>query len=146
VHTACKVDVDNGTLLIGQLKLGCGSYIHCKNYIKIGYGVIVGPYAIIMDDDGHIVENDNYTSNKGKPIIIEDNVWIGARSFILKGVTIGKGSVIAAGSVVTKDVPANCLAGGVLARILKENIEWRDFKKNGYLIVVIYQIAMARFS
>lgn len=126
VHTACKVRVNKGTLLIDHMKLGCGCYLNCTNYIKIGCGVIVGPYTIIMDGDGHVVEGDNYIGENRKPIIIEDNVWIGTRSVILKGVTIGKGSVIAAGSVVTKDVPANCLAGGVPARILKENIKWRD--------------------
>lgn len=129
VHTACKVNVDKGTLLIDQMKLGCGCYLLCTNYIKIGCGVIVGPYTIIMDEDGHVVADGNCIGKDSKPIIIEDNVWIGARSIILKGVTIGKGSVIAAGSVVTKDVPANCLAGGVPARILKENINWKDPKK-----------------
>lgn len=126
VHTACKVSVSSGTLSIDEMKLGCGSYIHCCNYIRIGRGVIVGPYTIIMDGDGHILKDDDYTSEDNKPIIVEDNVWIGTRSVILKGVIIGKGSVIAAGSVVTKDVPANCLAGGVPARILKENIRWGD--------------------
>lgn len=126
VHTACKVSISNGTLLIDHMKLGCGCYLNCTNYIKIGYGVIVGPYTIIMDEDGHVLEDGNYLSGNSKPIIIGDYVWIGTRSVILKGVTIGKGSVIAAGSVVIKDVPANCLAGGVPARILKENIKWRD--------------------
>ena len=59
-----------------------------------------------------------------KAITIEDDVWIGFNATILKGVTIGNNSIVAAGSVVTKDIPANCLAGGNPARIIKENCNW----------------------
>lgn len=127
VHTDCKVSVkENSTLSIGSLKLGEGSFLDCQKHIKVGFDVIVGPYTTIMDGSRHVIRHENYTSDKNKPIIIEDHVWIGTRCIILGGVTIGKGAVIAAGSVVTKDVPANCLAGGVPARIIKENIEWSD--------------------
>lgn len=127
VHTACKVSINGGTLLIDSLKIGHECFLGCKKYIKVGHRVIVGPYTIIMDNDGHKVVGDHIIEgDHAKPIIIEDNVWIGARSTILKGVTIGKNSVVAAGSIVTKDVPANCLVGGVPARILKANINWKD--------------------
>jgi acetyltransferase-like isoleucine patch superfamily enzyme len=59
-----------------------------------------------------------------QPIIIGNHVWVGMNATILKGVTIGDGAIIAAGSIVTKDVKANTLVGGVPARILKENVEW----------------------
>lgn len=55
-----------------------------------------------------------------KPVIIEDNVWVGAGSIILPGVTIGKGSVIAAGSVVTRDVPKHTVVAGVPAKVVKQ--------------------------
>jgi len=58
-----------------------------------------------------------------KPVVIEDDVWIAARSIILPGVTIGKGAVIAAGAVVTKDVPPYTVVGGVPARKIKLRIE-----------------------
>lgn len=61
---------------------------------------------------------------KTAPIQIGNHVWIGARAIILKGVTIGDGVVVAAGAVVTKDVPPNTLVGGVPAKIIKENISW----------------------
>lgn len=54
------------------------------------------------------------------PIVIGDRAWIGANATILTGVTIGENAVVAAGSVVTKDVPANCLVGGVPAKVIKE--------------------------
>ena len=59
------------------------------------------------------------------PITIGENVWIGCRALILKGVTIGDGAVVAAGAVVTKDVPANCVVAGNPAKIIKENVVWQ---------------------
>ena len=58
-------------------------------------------------------------------IAIGNHVWIGCKSTILKGVTIGDGSVIAAGSLVNRNVPAHVLVGGVPAKILKENVDWK---------------------
>jgi acetyltransferase-like isoleucine patch superfamily enzyme len=59
-----------------------------------------------------------------QPIHIGNHVWIGMNVTILKGVQIGDGAIIAAGAVVTRNIPARCLAGGVPARVLKENITW----------------------
>ena len=63
---------------------------------------------------------DDPRSGKCKPIIIEDNVWLGINSSVLKGVTIGKNSVIGAGSVVTKNIPANVIAAGNPCRVIKK--------------------------
>ena len=60
-----------------------------------------------------------------KPIKIGNHVWIGQRATVLKGVTIGDGAVIAAGSIVTRDVPPHSLVGGIPAKVLKENVEWK---------------------
>lgn len=59
------------------------------------------------------------------PISIGDHVWIGARSTILKGVSIGDGAVVAAGSLVTRDVPPGALVGGSPARMVRPKVEWR---------------------
>ena len=59
------------------------------------------------------------------PIKIGNHVWIGQGATILKGVTIGNNSIIAAGAIVTKDIPANCIAAGVPARVIKEDVNWK---------------------
>lgn len=85
--------------------------ISCREKITIGKNVMVGPYTTFYDCD-HVYRTENDMSSAGyktAPVTIGDNVWIGAQVSILKGVTIGEGSVIAAGSIVNKDVPANSI-------------------------------------
>lgn len=104
-----------------------------KERITIGNYVNIGGDCIIMDSDAHnldwrvrdsgemfapVVSMDNHTA-KCAPIVIKDHVLIGAKSIILKGVTIGEGSVIGAGSVVVKDIPANCIAAGNPCKVIK---------------------------
>lgn len=80
--------------------------------------------TVIRDNDGgkHRILSENYENSK--PIVINNHVWIGENSVILKGVTIGEGAVIAASSVVTKDIPPHCIAAGSPAKVIKENIDW----------------------
>lgn len=110
-----------------ELNLGSGFFnsnikIRCHKKISIGNDVAISHDVTIMDSDAHsIVGKDN----EPQSIIIEDHVWIGTRATILKGVSIGKGSIVAAGSVVTNNVPERTLVAGVPARIIKENILWK---------------------
>ena len=92
---------------IGGLKIG--------NYVSIGHGTSIVTSNHIYSGERNIKESGLSYS----PVNINDNVWIGAKSTILSGVTIGSGSVIAAGAVVTKDVPENVVVAGVPAKILK---------------------------
>lgn len=73
-----------------------------------------------MDTDYHCIEGSVAT----KPTIIGDHVWIGNKAVILKGVTIGQGAVVAAGAVVSRDVPAHTLVAGVPAKPIKRNVKW----------------------
>lgn len=92
--------------------------------ITIGNNVLIGPNVTLSSAthnvDYHIRNKDDEMDIMGAPIVIEDYVWIGANVVVLPGVTIGKHSVIAAGSVVTKDIPADCIAGGVPAKVIKK--------------------------
>jgi acetyltransferase-like isoleucine patch superfamily enzyme len=92
--------------------------------ISIGAGTIVGPDCVIVDSDFHAMwppearqTSPDFASDAD--VVIGRHVWIGMRSIVLKGVTIGDGAVIAAGSVVTRDVAENVLAGGVPARTIR---------------------------
>ena len=90
---------------------GVNCIISCREKITVGDNVMTGPFITIYDND-HVYETDGLMTRSGyktSPITIGNNVWIGAHAIILRGVTIGDGSVIAAGSIVNKDVPANTI-------------------------------------
>ena len=88
--------------------------------VQIGDDVMIGPHTLITTV-GHPLSPQGRKEKHGvcRPVTIGNNVWIGGNCTILPGVKIGNHSVIAAGAVVTKDVPDNCVAGGVPARIIK---------------------------
>ena len=111
-----KLILDGG-FVNSDVKIRCFEQIHISEGVKIAHDVT------IMDGDGHTIEREDYVAHQ--PIFIGKNVWIGTKSIILKGVTIGEGAIVAAGSVVTRDVPPHSLAAGNPARVIKENISWR---------------------
>lgn len=98
--------------------INTGTIITARHLIKIGDNCQIANQVIMMDNDFHGVDNRDATPIK-ESIIIENNVWLATRVMVLKGVTIGEGSVIAAGAVVTKDIPPYSLAGGVPAKIIR---------------------------
>ena len=97
-----------------------------KESILIGDNVKIGSDCILLDTDAHNLDykirrdrsRDSVTA-KSKPIIIENDVLIGTRCIILKGVTIGARSVIGSGSIVTKSIPADCIAAGNPCKVIK---------------------------
>lgn len=101
-----------------------GTVIHSRDSVIIGDNCMFGPGVVILDNDSHNISIDPVVRRTGKiaesPVVIGNNVWIGMRSIIMKGVRIGDNSIIAAGSVVTKDVPSNQLFGGNPASFLKK--------------------------
>lgn len=106
-------------LQIGDYTRINGVHIAAKSSIIIGKNVRIGPYTIIMDSDFHDIQ-EHSVEGKSEPIVIGDNTWIASRAIILKGVTIGEGCVIAAGAVVTKNVPPHSMVAGVPAVVVKE--------------------------
>lgn len=108
-----------------NLHIGKNVFINCCCHFQDQGGITIGDGSLI---GSHVVlATINHEQNPGKrgdnlpaPIHIGKNVWIGSRSVILPGVTIGDGAIVAAGTVVTKDVPANKVVGGVPAKVIKE--------------------------
>lgn len=90
-------------------------------HISIGSHCLIGDMTSIYDCDFHEVDPSKRGTGAGTiaPVVIGDNVWIGSRVLILRGVSIGDNSVIGAGSTVTKSIPANCLAAGSPARVIR---------------------------
>ncbi len=86
--------------------------------ISIEDNVLIAPKVSLLSE-GHPMEPKNRQSLTVAPIHIKKNVWIGANATILQGVTIGENSIIAAGAVVSKDVPDNVIAGGIPAKVIK---------------------------
>lgn len=103
-------------LMIGDSCSFSGVSIWCFESIRLGNNVRVGANVTIMDGDAH--QNDP-RAGANKAVVIEDNVWLGTSVTILKGVHIGRNSLIGAGSVVTSDVPDNSVAAGNPCRVIK---------------------------
>lgn len=93
-----------------------GTVIGCAKHIRIGNNVRCGANTLITDSDWHF--DDDRTSNDAE-IVIEENVWLGYGVRVLKGVHIGKNSLIGACSVVTKDIPDNVVAAGNPCKVIK---------------------------
>ncbi len=109
----------------GQIKIGdyClispGVRISAARSIHIGDNVMFAANVYVSDSDWHGIYNRIRPFRCTKPVVIENNVWLGESVIVNKGVTIGENSVIGAGSVVTKNIPANSIAAGNPARVIK---------------------------
>lgn len=108
-----------------NIRVGARVFINqnCTFYsladIVIGDDVMIGPNVSLITSEHPVAPSQRRARLLGKPITIEKGVWIAAGATIIGGVTIGENSVVAAGSVVTRDVPANTLVGGNPARIIR---------------------------
>ena len=129
VYAGSRINVNVGA----KLSLGSGYMNHdcvidCFDSISIGHHVVISERVVLRDSDNHSIQNAGNTASdnspKTAPIVIGDHVWMGMNVTVLKGVTIGEGAIVAAGSVVNKDVPPHCLVGGVPARVIKTDVSW----------------------
>lgn len=107
-------------LTLGSSFINSDCKIRCHHSIVIGDGCAISHDVTIMDSDAHAINGEISHGD----VVIGNHVWIGTRVVILNGVSVGEGAVVAAGSVVNKDVPPRSLVGGVPARILREDISW----------------------
>ncbi len=110
------------TLILGDGFINSDCKIRCHQSISIGDGCAISHDFTVMDSNAHMLNGSRGTA----PVVIGDHVWIGTRVTVLPGVVIGDGAVVAAGTLVTKDVPAGALVGGVPAKIIREHVEWEQ--------------------
>jgi len=125
----------------GEIKIGDNCYVGESSKIRSGESIVIGHNVLIshnvniMDNSAHEIDhieraeaylsllNNGFPSTKGSiktsPIIIKDHVWVNFNAIILSGVTVGEGSIIAAGAIVTKDIPPFVLAAGIPAKVIK---------------------------
>lgn len=140
----CKITFESkeGRVVVGDNSFIGGSNLICRNKIVIENNVFIAWGSCVYDHNSHSLDfrdrekdiiqqlrdyrlGQNFIANKNwsvvdsKPILIKSNAWIGMNCIILKGVTIGEGAIVGAGSVVTKDVPEWTVVGGNPARIIK---------------------------
>lgn len=102
--------------------IGAFAYIGAAGGIRIGKNVMMGPRVSLLAEQHNIERTDVPMKDQGtsrKGIVIENDVWLGANCCVLDGVTVGTGAVIAAGAVVSKDVPPFAIVGGVPAKIIR---------------------------
>ncbi len=124
--TSLKTLSNTSRIMIGErVGLNGTSITSRSRSVQIGDDVMIAANVCIMDSDFHVIfPPEGRLTNPGyefdQDIVIHKNVWIGTRSIILKGVSIGENSVIAAGSVVTKSIPPNVVAGGVPAKVIRK--------------------------
>jgi len=138
----CTINMGDCHIDIGdRVMINDGTTFFCVNGISIGNDVMISWGCTLIDNNSHSIisserlkdtvvarqeyeagtlgNNTDWSTVKNAPIIIKDKAWIGFNSIIMKGVTIGEGAVIGAGSVVTKDVPDYAVVGGNPATVIK---------------------------
>ena len=115
-HECILQTSSNGKITIGNYCGFSGVSIVSSIGVEIGNNVMCGANVMIGDRNDH---EDKYPQYPPAKIVIQDNVWIGMNCVVMKGVVIGENSIIGANSIVTKDIPANCIAAGNPCRVIK---------------------------
>lgn len=124
VNRRCIISTTRETAVvkIGDNSRFSGTVIRSAERVEIGRGVLCGANVLILDFDGHGVDPAARHHNPrvvSKPVVIEDNVWLGINTVVLKGVRIGRNAVVGANSLVVKDIPPDTVAGGNPCKVLK---------------------------
>ena len=125
----CHISIGDGTIINYNVT------ILDTNHVTIGEDVFIAPGVVISAATHPLNAERRVTRHfQSHPVMIKDRAWIGANATILTGVTIGKNAVVAAGSVVSGNVPDNCLVGGIPARVIKMIPESEGKDDNSFVI------------
>jgi acetyltransferase-like isoleucine patch superfamily enzyme len=124
VYYNCDIAVyKNAVLTLGGGYINAGSQLRCSKAITIGKEATIARDVMVIDSDSHQICDGKHVVDQ--PIVIGDHVWLGTRSLVLKGVRIDDGAIVAAGSIVTKDVGSRCIVAGAPAKCVRENVDWK---------------------
>lgn len=118
-------DIGDGLVVGDNTSIGPLNYIGCSGFIRIGSNVMMGPRVSLYAENHNFADTARPMKFQGvtrETITIEDDCWLGSHSVVLAGVAIGRGSIVAAGSVVTKNVPPFSIVAGAPARILRSRL------------------------
>jgi acetyltransferase-like isoleucine patch superfamily enzyme len=136
VSLAASATVDRGAVIRGsgvirdlgvgvqvgeRAAIGAYDFIHGGGGVRIGRDVLLGPFVQVFSENHRFDDPERPIIEQGElraPVVIEDDVWVGASAIILAGVSIGRGAVVAAGAVVREDVPPGAIVAGVPARVV----------------------------
>lgn len=121
IHPSCQIFGAESLVFKGPAHIGRGTEIMADGGVTLGRNVVISFNCVLWSID-HRYEGETVPYDKARikrPIVVEDNVWIGRNALIRGGVTIGEGAVVAMGSVVTRDVPPLTVVGGNPARVLR---------------------------
>ena len=113
-------EIGEGLVVGDHSNIGPYCYIGCSGFIEIGDNVLMGPRVTMSAENHNFTHTDIPMKEQGvtrNSIVIEDDCWIGSNAVIVAGVRVGQGSIIAAGAVVTKDVPQYAIVTGVPAKV-----------------------------
>ncbi len=119
-------EIGEGLIVGDYSNIGPFSYIGCSGMISIGKNVMISPRVSLYAENHNFERTDLPMKEQGvtrSHITIEDDCWIAANAVILAGVTIGQGTIVAAGSIVTKDVPAHSIVAGNPAKVIRSRTD-----------------------
>ena len=115
-----RMDMPEKIYIGDRVSLNDGVFLIGRDEIRLGHGVTLSPHVLVTSASMDVHQGLPPYPRATGPVVLEDGVWVGAGAIVLPGVTIGRNAVIAAGSVVNKDVPAGHLYGGVPAKMIKK--------------------------
>ena len=122
IWNGVHIDKPSNLSIGNNVSINRGSLIHAGGGVEIGDDTLIGPGVVIYSQNHNFGDSNRLIREQGyslKKVVIGENVWIACRAIILPGVTVGAGAVVAAGSVVSKDVAANTLVAGVPAEVVR---------------------------